>query len=64
MADFGIAGLLRFAQKLTETGMAVGTPHYMSPEQSLGGTGRCAAMMYSLGCVLYELLVGSRRSMG
>jgi eukaryotic-like serine/threonine-protein kinase len=61
VADFGIARAVTAAggDKLTETGMAVGTPHYMSPEQGLGGErvdGR--ADQYSLGCMLYEMLVG------
>jgi eukaryotic-like serine/threonine-protein kinase len=61
VADFGIARALSAAggDKLTETGMAVGTPHYMSPEQGLGGEhvdGR--ADQYSLACVCYEMLVG------
>src|SRR4051794_5905714 len=61
VADFGIARALSQAgaDKLTETGMAVGTPHYMSPEQGLGGNhldGRSDE--YSLGCVAYEMLVG------
>jgi serine/threonine-protein kinase len=61
VADFGIARAAAAAggEKLTETGMAVGTPHYMSPEQGLGGErvdGR--ADQYSLGCMLYEMLVG------
>ncbi len=59
VADFGIARAVESAgHKLTETGMAVGTPHYMSPEQSLGGDMDGRSDEYSLGCVLYELLVG------
>ncbi len=61
VADFGIARAVSEAggDKLTETGMAVGTPHYMSPEQALGGVhldGRSDE--YALACVTYEMLVG------
>src|SRR5262249_11464388 len=60
VADFGIAKAFSEAgaQKLTETGMAVGTPYYMSPEQAMGGDIDGRADQYSLGCVLYELLAG------
>jgi serine/threonine-protein kinase len=60
VADFGIAKAVEAAggEKLTETGMAVGTPHYMSPEQALGGTLDGRSDQYSLACVLYECLIG------
>ncbi len=61
VADFGIARAVSQAggEKLTQTGMAIGTPHYMSPEQSLGSEHVDARSdIYSLGCVLYELLIG------
>ena len=60
VADFGIARAASEsnAQKLTQTGMAVGTPVYMSPEQSVGETVGPTADLYSLGCMLYEMLAG------
>jgi serine/threonine-protein kinase len=61
VADFGIARAVDVAggTKLRETGIALGTPEYMSPEQAAGGRdldGR--SDIYSLGCVLYEMLGG------
>jgi len=61
VADFGIARAVTEAgssQKLTETGMAVGTPLYMSPEQSVGDNVGPTSDIYSLACVLYEMLAG------
>ncbi len=61
VADFGIARALSEAgaDKLTQTGMSVGTPAYMSPEQSAGDPGVDGRSdVYSLGCMLYEMLVG------
>ena len=61
VADFGIAKAIAAAgsERLTETGLAIGTPAYMSPEQAAGNQdvdGR--SDLYSLGCVLYEMLAG------
>jgi eukaryotic-like serine/threonine-protein kinase len=61
VADFGIARAVTAAggQHLTETGMALGTASYMSPEQALGESDLDARTdIYSLGCVLYEMLAG------
>ena len=61
VADFGIGRAITAAarDKLTGTGIAIGTPGYMSPEQATGGArldGR--SDIYSLACVLYEMLAG------
>jgi eukaryotic-like serine/threonine-protein kinase len=61
VADFGIALVAGAAssERLTETGLTVGTPEYMSPEQSAGErTLDARTDVYSLACVLYELLAG------
>jgi serine/threonine-protein kinase len=60
VADFGIARALGGTeQRLTETGLAVGTPAYMSPEQASGENDLTARSdIYSLGAVLYEMLAG------
>ena len=60
VADFGVARALEQGSegKLTETGMAVGTPAYMSPEQASGGSVDGRSDIYALGCVLYETLAG------
>jgi len=62
VADFGIAlavSTVGGGTRMTETGMSLGTPHYMAPEQAMGDreiTPR--ADIYALGCVLYEMLTG------
>ncbi|MEV5607713.1 serine/threonine-protein kinase [Streptomyces sp. NPDC052225] len=61
ICDFGIARLghdIGFTSRLTGTGIAMGTPHYMSPEQIGGGHVDQRSDLYSLGCVLYEIATG------
>ena len=60
VADFGIGKVLSSGgRSLTQTGLAIGTPAYMSPEQSAGELSTDGRSdLYSLGCVLYEMLAG------
>ncbi|MEU5522954.1 serine/threonine-protein kinase [Streptomyces sp. NPDC047860] len=61
ICDFGIARLghdIGFTSRLTGTGIAMGTPHYMSPEQISGSEVDRRSDLYSFGCVLYEIATG------
>ncbi|MFD4020862.1 serine/threonine-protein kinase [Streptomyces sindenensis] len=61
ICDFGIARLghdISMTSRLTTTGLAMGTPHYMSPEQISGEEVDHRSDLYSLGCVLYEIATG------
>jgi serine/threonine-protein kinase len=67
VADFGIALAVRAAggTRLTETGLSLGTPHYMSPEQATGDRELDARSdVYSLGAMVYEMLVGEPPHLG
>jgi len=60
VVDFGIAKALTDSQEdaLTRSGLVIGTPEYMSPEQLLGDPVDARADIYSLGCILYQMLTG------
>jgi eukaryotic-like serine/threonine-protein kinase len=60
IADFGLAKDRRAAKGLTRSGVAMGTPSYMAPEQARGEVARVgpATDLYALGAILYELLTG------
>jgi serine/threonine-protein kinase len=57
LTDFGIA-TARFHARLTGTGRAMGTPHYMSPEQAMGKMVDGRSDIYAVGVMLYEMLLG------
>ncbi len=56
LTDFGISKALQAATGFTGTGMIIGTPHYMAPEQAKGGTVDGRADQYSLGVVAYRMI--------
>jgi serine/threonine protein kinase/formylglycine-generating enzyme required for sulfatase activity len=62
LTDFGIARILKSEETLdlTGTGMGVGTPEYMAPEQGLGHKVDHRADIYALGIVLYEMITGRK----
>jgi serine/threonine-protein kinase len=67
VADFGIALAVSAAAggRMTETGLSLGTPHYMSPEQATADKDLTARSdIYSLGSVLYEMLTGNPPHIG
>jgi Tol biopolymer transport system component/tRNA A-37 threonylcarbamoyl transferase component Bud32 len=58
LTDFGIAKMVEGVSRLTGSGMALGTPQYMAPEQCVGEDSTPASDIYSLGIVLYQMLTG------
>jgi serine/threonine protein kinase len=60
IVDFGLARVAGDDQRLTQTGMIVGTPEYMAPEQARGETLDTRCDLFSLGCVLYHLCTGQQ----
>jgi len=60
LIDFGLAKALRLDASLTGTAQIFGTPHYMSPEQGHADPIDERSDLYSLGCILYEMLTGEK----
>ena len=61
VTDFGIALAVRSAHagRVTEEGLVIGTPVYMSPEQAMGDPVDARSDLYSVGCMMYEMLAGT-----
>ncbi|MGZ7031037.1 MAG: serine/threonine-protein kinase, partial [Thermoanaerobaculia bacterium] len=60
LMDFGIARMAEAPEAMTQAGLIVGTPHYMSPEQVQGKQLDSRSDVYSVGVLMYEMLVGRR----
>jgi serine/threonine protein kinase len=60
LADFGLAKMVEGSKELTASGMSVGTPEYMSPEQGQGLPADHRSDIYSLGVMLYEMVTGQK----
>jgi eukaryotic-like serine/threonine-protein kinase len=60
LMDFGIARMAETPEGVTQAGLIVGTPHYMSPEQVQGKQLDARSDVYSMGVLIYEMLVGNR----
>jgi len=60
LMDFGIARMTESAEGMTQAGLVVGTPHYMSPEQVQGKALDARSDVYSMGIMIYEMLCGRR----
>jgi serine/threonine-protein kinase len=60
LMDFGIARMAETPEGVTQAGLIIGTPHYMSPEQVQGNVLDARSDVYSMGVLIYEMLVGRR----
>src|SRR5436305_14543830 len=61
LMDFGIARMAEAHEGMTQAGLIVGTPHYMSPEQVQGRQLAPRSDVYSMGVLIYEMISGRRR---